>query len=103
MNPNIHNSTIYYPNWKLLKCSSTVAYISLLFLVKEGDYTLNQEDFYGDLYVVKNTHQELSEENIINQMITEEVLSDEVTSVVDNVVKLNANVKIEEYNKQWHV
>ena len=49
--------------------------------------------------MVKNTQQELSEENIINQMISEEVLSDEVTSVVDNVVKLNANVKIEEYNK----
>ena len=83
----------------LLGMDRITAYISLLFLVKEGDYTLNQEDFYGDLYVIKNTQQEPSEENIINQIITEEVLSDEVTSVVDNVVKLNANVKIEEYNK----
>ena len=83
----------------LLGMDRITAYISLLFLVKEGDYTLNQEDFYGDLYVIKNTQQEPSEEKIINQIITEEVLSDEVTSVVDNVVKLNANVKIEEYNK----
>lgn len=83
----------------LLGMDRITAYISLLFLVKEGDYTLTQEDFYGDLYVIKNTQQEPSEENIINQIITEEVLSDEVTSVVDNVVKLNANVKIEEYNK----
>ena len=38
----------------LLGMDRITAYISLLFLVAEGDYTFKQETFYGDLYVVKN-------------------------------------------------
>jgi len=83
----------------LLGLDRITAYISLLFLVTEGDYTLKQEDFYGDLYVIKNTHQEKSEEDVINEIQVQEALNDDVNVVVDNVVQLHDNVEVEEYKK----
>lgn len=84
----------------LLGMDRITAYISLLFLVKEGDYTFKQEEFYGDLYVIKNNHQdENNEEEVVNEVIIKEVLSDEVETVVNNVVDINQKLKSEEFNK----
>lgn len=83
----------------LLGMDRITAYISLLFLVTEGDYTFKQENFYGDLFVIKNTHQEQSQEDMINEMVVQDILTDEVNSVVDNVVQIRGNIEIEEYNK----
>lgn len=83
----------------LLGMDKITAYISLLFLVTEGEYTLKQDDFYGNLYVIKNTHKEASEEEIINEKMVQDALTDDVSSVVDNVVQLHNSVEIEEYNK----
>ena len=86
----------------LLGLDRITAYISLLFLVKEGDYTFKQEEFYGDLYVIKNTHtEEEPEENVVNDVILKDVLTDDVDAVMDNVVVINKNIKIEdeEYNR----
>ena len=83
----------------LLGMDRITAYISILFLVTEGEYTLKQDDFYGNLYVIKNTHKEASEEEIINEKMVQDALTDDVSSVVDNVVQLHNSVEIEEYNK----
>ncbi len=43
----------------------TAAYISLLFLcVEQSGYDLYQEEFYSDLYVVKTSENENSQEEI---------------------------------------
>ncbi len=84
----------------LLGMDRITAYISLLFLVTEGEYTLNQEHFYGDLYVIKKPKtEEQVEEDAINDRIVKDTLSDDVHTVVDNVVSLHNNVKVEEYRK----
>ena len=83
----------------LLGMDRITAYISILFLVTEGEYTLKQDDFYGNLYVIKNTHKEASEEEIMNEKMVQDALTDDVSSVVDNVVQLRNSVEIEEYNK----
>ena len=86
----------------LLGLDRTTAYISLLFLVVEGEYTIQQDNFYGDLYVVKNQHKDEDEdttEEITNELIVKDAVQDEVSSVVDNVVNLHDNVDVEEYNK----
>ena len=64
----------------LLGMDKISAYISLLFLTAESDYDLEQDEFYSDLYVVKREH--ISEKD---KTITENVLQDSVTSVMDNV------------------
>ena len=74
----------------LLGMDRITAYISLLFLVTEGEYTLNQEHFYGDLYVIKKPKtEEQVEEDAINDRIVKDTLSDDVHTVVDNVVSLH--------------
>ena len=73
--------------------------IELNELVLLGMYTLKQDDFYGNLYVIKNTHKEASEEEIMNEKMVQDALTDDVSSVVDNVVQLHNSVEIEEYNK----
>ena len=86
----------------LLGLDRITAYISLLFLVKEGDYTFKQEEFYGDLYVIKNTHiEEKTEEDVVNDVILKDVLTDDVDAVMDNVIVINKNIKVEdeEYNR----
>ncbi len=40
----------------LLGLDKTTAYISLLFLTAKSDYCLEQEEFYSDLYVIKDKH-----------------------------------------------
>ena len=42
----------------LLGMDKISAYISLLFLTVESDYDLEQDEFYGDLYVIKRLPQE---------------------------------------------
>ena len=44
----------------LLGMDKISAYISLLFLTAESDYDLEQDEFYSDLYVVKRSHEELT-------------------------------------------
>ena len=86
----------------LLGLDRVTAYISLLFLVVEGEYTIQQDNFYGDLYVVKNQHKDEDEdttEEITNELIVKDAVQDEVSSVIDNVVNLHDNVDVEEYNK----
>lgn len=84
----------------LLGLDRITAYISILFLVTEGDYTLQQDDFYGDLYVIKKEYvEEESEEDIINQTMIKNALEDEVNAVVDNVVNIRENIEVEEFNK----
>lgn len=50
-----HEERIDLKTLTLLGMDKTSAYISLLFLTAESEYDLVQEEFYGDLYVVKNT------------------------------------------------
>ena len=50
-----HEERIDLKTLTLLGMDKTSAYISLLFLTAESDYDLVQEEFYGNLYVVKNT------------------------------------------------
>lgn len=84
----------------LLGMDRITAYISLLFLVTEGNYTLKQEHFYGDLFVVKKPKtEEQVEEDAINNRIIKDTLSDDVNTVVDNVVSIHNNVNVEEYKK----
>lgn len=42
----------------LLGMDKISAYISLLFLTVESDYDLEQDEFYGDLYVIRYPHNE---------------------------------------------
>ncbi|MBO6272499.1 segregation/condensation protein A [bacterium] len=88
----------------LLGMDRITAYISLLFLVAEGDYTFKQETFYGDLYVVKNikTDEEevISEEdNTVNEMIVKNAITDDVSDIVGNVINIQDKLSVEEYSK----
>ena len=81
----------------LLGMDKVTAFISLLFLVQEGDYTIEQKDFYGDLFVVKNTKTDVEEEDAdtVNEMIVRDALTDDVTDIVDNVVSINKKLEVE--------
>ena len=82
----------------LLGMDKVTAFISLLFLVQEGDYTIEQKDFYGDLFVVKNTKTDVDEEeeaDAVNEMIVRDALTDDVTDIVDNVVSINKKLEVE--------
>lgn len=50
-----HEEKIELKTLTLLGMDKISAYISLLFLTAESDYDLVQDEFYGDLYVVKST------------------------------------------------
>ena len=55
----------------LLGMDKVNAYISLLFLTVDSDYDLMQDEFYGDLYVIKyqgpqNSEETLEEDNIFD-------------------------------------
>ena len=50
-----HEEKIELRTLTLLGMDKISAYISLLFLTAESDYDLMQDEFYGDLYVVKST------------------------------------------------
>lgn len=50
----------------LLGMDRVNAYISLLFLTVDSDYDLVQDEFYGDLYVVKYQKPEIVEDNIFD-------------------------------------
>ena len=58
----------------LLGMDKISAYISLLFLTVESDYDLEQDEFYGDLYVIRYSHNEDSiiaeEENGVTPHLT---------------------------------
>ncbi len=88
----------------LLGLDKITAFISLLFLVQEGEYSIEHTDFYGDIYVVKKTQTQDDEdeeftEEITNEMIVKSAVTDDVSDIVDNVVNLHDNIKVEEYNK----
>ena len=77
----------------LLGMDKVNAYISLLFLTVDSDYDLMQDEFYGDLYVVrysKNENQELEkdEDNIFDAV-------NNVTSILkDEGVNSNGTIEI---------
>ena len=51
----------------LLGMDRVNAYISLLFLTVDSDYDLVQDEFYGDLYVIKQEHiDRIEEDNIFD-------------------------------------
>lgn len=86
----------------LLGMDKVTAFISLLFLVQEGDYTIEQQNFYGDLFVVKNQHKEEETEeteDVINVIMARDALSDDVADIVDNVVSISRNIETEEITK----
>ena len=66
----------------LLGMDRISAYISLLFLTKDSDYDLEQEEFYSDLYVVKRPHIETEE-------------SEELENNIDNVKAILAENEAE--------
>ena len=77
----------------LLGMDRVNAYISLLFLTVESDYDLMQDEFYGDLYVVryegganKNTEY-LSDDNIFDAV-------NNVTSILKDEVNSNGTVEV---------
>ena len=80
----------------LLGMDKISAYISLLFLTAESDYDLEQDEFYSDLYVVKREH--ISE---TDKTITENVLQDSVTSVIDNVDMIKDSINGTVEIKDW--
>jgi segregation and condensation protein A len=60
-----HQEKIELNELTLLGMDRTAAYISLLFLcVEQSGYDLYQEEFYSDLYVVKTSENENSQEEI---------------------------------------
>lgn len=83
----------------LLGMDRITAYLSLLFLVSEGQYDLKQDTFYSDVYVVKNGGTTTSEDetedekDIVNEAIVKEIMTDDVLDIVDNVVSINKKLK----------
>ena len=63
------------------------AYICLLFLTVESDYDLEQEEFYSDLYVVKR-----EKVTDIDTMMANDVMTDDVSAVVDSVDMIKGNI-----------
>lgn len=90
----------------LLGMDRITAYLSLLFLVTEGEYDLKQDRFYSDIYVVKyqkpetdENEEDSNQEEIVNNAIVKEILSDDVSTIVDSVAEINENIEVEEYNR----
>ena len=73
------NEKIELNDLTLLGMDKSSAYISLLFLVAETDYTLEQEEFYSDLYVKKAEAKLEEDSNVID--FNKHV--DNVMSVID--------------------
>lgn len=81
----------------LLGMDKITAYLSLLFLAAEGEYDLVQDEFYSDLYVVKYQKPKEEEESI-NEVIVNNVLKDDVTSVMENIPTEIISIETEEFN-----
>lgn len=79
----------------LLGMDRVSAYQSLLFLVVEGDYSIAQESFYSDLYVVKSTPEEEPTivDEVTSEMIVKDIVSDDVMSVVDSVDTIDIEIE----------
>lgn len=71
----------------LLGMDKVSAYISLLFLTVDSDYDLVQDEFYSDLYVIRQP--KVTEED---KLIANEVLTDSVDSVVKNIDSVKDSV-----------
>ena len=71
----------------LLGMDKISAYICLLFLTVESDYDLEQEEFYSDLYVVKR-----EKVTDIDTMVANDVMTDDVSAVVDSVDMIKGNI-----------
>lgn len=71
----------------LLGMDRTSAYISLLFLTVDSDYDLVQDEFYSDLYVIKNPIQpknETEEDNIFDAVNNaKSVISEDTNGTVE--------------------
>ena len=66
----------------LLGMDKISAYISLLFLTVEGDYDLEQDEFYGDLYVIKREENPAEElDRSINNV--QNILAEETNGTVE--------------------
>lgn len=65
----------------LLGMDKISAYISLLFLTVESDYDLEQDEFYGDLYVVKREEANPS----LTLSVGEETIQDSLDQSIENV------------------
>jgi len=79
------NDKIELNELTLLGMDKISAYISLLFLTPEGDYDLEQDEFYSDLYVVKRT-KEISTE--FNEDENDDVINF-VNSIKDDTIGAN--------------
>src|SRR5574344_1353795 len=71
----------------LLGMDKVSAYISLLFLTVDSDYDLVQDEFYSDLYVIRQP--KVTEED---KLIANDVLTDSVDSVVKNIDSVKDSV-----------
>ena len=49
--------------------------------------------------VPRAQEEEISEEDVKNEMIVKEIMSDEVSDVVDNVAYISEHIKDEEFTK----
>ena len=74
----------------LLGMDRVNAYISLLFLTVDSDYDLRQDEFYGDLYVVKYEGPKNEEE-----IVEEDNIFDAVNNVTSILVKENVDGTVE--------
>jgi segregation and condensation protein A len=72
----------------LLGMDRVNAYISLLFLTVDSDYDLVQDEFYGDLYVVKYQPPVQEEENELDKSIQN----------VQSILKDNVDEEVETWN-----
>ena len=50
----------------LLGFDKSSAYIALLFLTREGEYSIFQEEFYGKLFVEKSKEEISKEDEVVN-------------------------------------
>ena len=67
----------------LLGMDRVNAYISLLFLTVDSDYDLMQDEFYGDLYVVR--YEKVNNEE---EFTSEDVEEDNIFDAVDNITNI---------------
>lgn len=67
----------------LLGMDRVNAYISLLFLTVDSDYDLMQDEFYGDLYVVR--YEKVNNEE---EFTSEDIEEDNIFDAVDNITNI---------------
>lgn len=89
-----HNKKIELNDLLVIGMDNISAYLSLLFLVPEGVYDIEQEEFYSDVYIKK--FEKTQEESIINNQEKDDVI-EFVNSISDNeagVIQNNGELEI---------